>query len=114
MGRDVLVINTNKINKIFNTRFKKQRKDFRYAEGKYKFYEHVLKGGQETKTIEATMTIIHHENNHRKINTLEEIEILKAACSMMLSQDKTAQCTNFSSQSVISTPTINSPGQATK
>ena len=27
---------------------------------------------------EETMSIIHLENNHRKINTLEEIEILKA------------------------------------
>ena len=33
------------------------------------------------KTIEETMSIIHLENNHRKINTLEEIEILKAASS---------------------------------
>ena len=30
------------------------------------------------KAIEGTMSIIHLENNHRKINTLEEIEILKA------------------------------------
>ena len=31
------------------------------------------------KTIEETMSIIHLENYHGKINTLEEIEILKAA-----------------------------------
>jgi hypothetical protein len=30
----------------------------------------------EMKTMEETMSIIHLENNHRKINTLEEIEIL--------------------------------------
>ena len=36
------------------------------------------------KTIEETMSIIHLENNHRKINTLEEIEILKAASSKHL------------------------------
>ena len=44
------------------------------------------------KTIEETMSIIHLENNHRKINKLEDIEILKAAsskyCSMMSSQNK--------------------------
>ena len=28
------------------------------------------------KTIKEAMSIIHLENNHRKINTLEEIEIL--------------------------------------
>ena len=36
------------------------------------------------KTIEETMPIIHLENNHRKINTFEEIEILKPASSKYL------------------------------
>ena len=36
------------------------------------------------KTIEETMSIIHLENNHRKI---EEIEILKAASSKHLLND---------------------------
>jgi len=49
------------------------------------------------KKIEETMSIIHLENNHRKINTLEEIEIIKAAsCSMMPSRDKMTQFSNFS------------------
>ena len=39
------------------------------------------------KTIEETMSIIHQENNHRKVNTLEEIEILKAASSENLLND---------------------------
>ena len=69
-----------------NTRFKEYRKYFRYAEGKYKFSEHVL-NGHEMKTIEETMSIIHLENNHRKINTLEEIEILKSAASKHLPND---------------------------
>ena len=38
------------------------------------------------KTIEETMSIIHLENNHRKINTLE-IEIIKAAPSKHLLND---------------------------
>ena len=58
-------------------------KDFRYAEGKSKFSEDVLKEGQQQK-IEETMFIIHLENNHRKINTLKEIKILKAASSKYL------------------------------
>ena len=33
------------------------------------------------KTIEETMSIIHLKNNHRKINTLEEIKLLKAVSS---------------------------------
>ena len=39
------------------------------------------------KTIEETMPTITLENNHRKINTLEEIEILKAASSKHLLND---------------------------
>ena len=42
---------------------------------------------EEMKTIEETMSIIHLENNHRKINTLEKIEILKAASSKHLLND---------------------------
>jgi hypothetical protein len=56
-------------------KFKEHRKDFRYAEGKSKFSEHVLKEGHEMKTIEEIMSIINLGNNHRKINTLEEIKI---------------------------------------
>ena len=61
-------------------RFKEHRKDFRYAEGISKFCEHVLNEGHQMKTIEESMSIIHQENN-RKINTLEEIKILKSASS---------------------------------
>ena len=39
------------------------------------------------KTIEGIMSIIRLENNHRKINTLEEIEILKVASSKCLLSD---------------------------
>ena len=39
------------------------------------------------KAIEETMSIIHLENNHRKLNTLEEIEILNAASSKHLHSD---------------------------
>ena len=37
--------------------------------------------GHEIKTIEETMSMIQLENNHRKINTLEEIQVLKAVSS---------------------------------
>ena len=49
--------------------------------------EHVLNEGHGMKTIKETMSIIHQENNHRKIHTLEEIEILKAASSEYLLND---------------------------
>ena len=60
---------------------KNQQKDFRYAAGKSKFSEHIFNKGHKMKTIDETISIIHLENNHRKINTFEEIEILKAASS---------------------------------
>ena len=59
------------------------------------------------KTIEETMPIIHVENNHRKINTLEEIEILKAAYSKYLLNDvitgKMAQYRNKQTQQMDNT-----------
>ena len=87
-------------NRNFNTIFKEHSKDFRYAEGKSKFCEHFLNEGQEFKTIEETVSTVHLENNYRKINTLEEIKLLKAASSKYLLNDvfagKMTQCTNFS------------------
>ena len=47
----------------------------------------VLQEGHEMITIDETMSIIHLENNHRKINTLEEIEELKAVSSKYLLND---------------------------
>ena len=51
-----------------NTGFKEHRKDFRYAEGKSKFSEHVLNKGYEMK-IQETIFIIHLENNHKNEHT---------------------------------------------
>ena len=59
---------------------------FYCTEGKSKFSEHVLNEGHEMKTIQDTMSIIHLENNHRKINTLE-MGILKAASSKYVLND---------------------------
>jgi GIY-YIG catalytic domain. len=53
-------------NRNFNTRFKEHRKDFKYAEGKSKFFEHVLNERHEMKTIEETMSIIHIEKTIEK------------------------------------------------
>ena len=53
----------------------------------YNIPEHVLNEGHEMKTIEETMSVIHLENNYRKINTLEEIEIINPASSKYLLND---------------------------
>ena len=58
-----------------------------FSYGFAKFSEHILNEGHGMKTIEETMSIIHLENNHTKINTLEEIEIIKAASSENLRND---------------------------
>ena len=73
--------------------------------------------GHEMKTIEETMSIIHLENNHREINTLEQIEILKVASSKYLLNDVIAGQNDpiyklFPHQLLYSK--INSPDQATK
>jgi hypothetical protein len=95
------------------TRFKEHRNKFRYAEGKSKLSEHVLNERHEMKTIEETMPIIHLENNHRKINTLEEIQKLKSCLlQMMSSQDKMTHIQTSPHISDLNSK-INSPGQAT-
>ena len=53
-------------------------------------------------TIEETLSIIHLENNHRKINTLEEIEILKAASSENMLNDVIAKRPNVQTSPLIS------------
>ena len=72
---------------LSNQRFKEHRKDFIYTDGKFKFSDHVVMEDHEMKTIEETMSIIHLESNHRKINMLEEMKILKAASSKYLFND---------------------------
>ena len=79
--------------------------------------EHIVNEGHEMKTIEETMSIIHHENNHRKIYTLEDIEIRKAASSKYLLNDVIAG-QNDPIYKLLPTLSdlkskINSPGQAT-
>ena len=61
-------------------------------------------------SILQTMSIIHLENNHRKINTVEEIEIIKAASSKYLLNDIIA-LQNDPIYKLL--PKINSPGPAT-
>ena len=39
------------------------------------------------KNNDNIMTILHKENNHEKINKLEEIELLKAAASQNIHND---------------------------
>ena len=39
------------------------------------------------KNIDGTMTILHKENNHEKINKRKEIEILKEAASPNIHND---------------------------
>ena len=73
--------------------------------------EHVLNEGHEMKTKKETMSRIYQGKNQRKTNTLEDIQILKAASSENLLNDVIAGQNDpiykFLS-SVISTPRFNS------
>ena len=46
----------------------------RYAEGKSKFFEHVLNEGHEMKTIEKTMSIIHLKTTIEKLTHLKRLK----------------------------------------
>ena len=50
----------------FNPRFKEYRRDCIYAEGKSRFSDHVMKEGQDMKTIEETISIIYIKKKHGK------------------------------------------------
>ena len=54
--------------------YKERRKDFRYAEGKSKFSEHVHNEGHEMKTIQETMSIIHLEKTIEKLTHLKRLK----------------------------------------
>ena len=49
--------------------------------GKSTFSDHVLNVGHEMRPMEETMTILHFENDPRRINALKELEIMKATTS---------------------------------
>ena len=59
----------------FKTRFNEHRRDFATSTGKSTFSEHIPNAEHET------MTIQHLENDSRRINALEELEIVKATTS---------------------------------
>ena len=79
----------NKCNKFYigrtkrnlKTRFNDHRKDFATSKGKSAFFEHILNARHKLRPMEETMAILHFENNPKRINALEEMEIMKVATS---------------------------------
>ena len=61
--------------------------DYIYGEGRSNFSTRAIEEGHEIKNIDSIMAILHKENNHEKINKLEEIEILKAVASQNILSD---------------------------
>ena len=45
------------------------------------FSEHILNAGHEMRPMEQTMMNLHFENDPRRINALDELEIVKATTS---------------------------------
>ena len=76
-----------RINRNFKTRFKEHKKDFTYGKGHSNFFSEVIEEGHEMENIDNIITILHKENNHEKVNKLEEIEILKEAASLNILND---------------------------
>jgi GIY-YIG catalytic domain. len=65
----------------FRTRFNEHRRDFATSTGMSTFSEHVLNAGHEMRPMEETMTILYFENDSRRINALEKLEVMKATTS---------------------------------
>ena len=49
--------------------------------GKFTFLEQILNMGHGMQLMEETMTILNFKNDSKRINALEEIEIMKATTS---------------------------------
>ena len=62
----------------FKKRFNEHRRDFATSTGRSTFSEYILNMGHEKRPMEE---ILHFENNPRRINPLEELEIVKATTS---------------------------------
>ena len=56
----------------FRARFNEHRRDFTTSTGKSTFSEHILNMGHEMRPMEETMTILHFEDDPRRINILED------------------------------------------
>ena len=65
----------------FKTRFIGHRRDFATSTGKSTFSEHILNAGHKMRLMEEIMTILHFKNDPRRINALEELEIMKTTTS---------------------------------
>jgi GIY-YIG catalytic domain. len=65
----------------FRTRFNEHRRNFATCTGESTFSEHILNMGHEMRPMEETMKILHFENDPRRINAPEELEIMKATTS---------------------------------
>ena len=61
--------------------FNEHEKDFTTSTEKSTFSEHILNAGHEKRPMEETVTILNFENDTKKINYLEEMEIMKATTS---------------------------------
>jgi hypothetical protein len=59
-------------NSNFRTRFNEHRRDFASSTGKSTFSEYILNTGHEMRPMEETMTILHFEDDPRRINILED------------------------------------------
>jgi hypothetical protein len=62
----------------FKIKFNVPRKDFASSTGKSTFSEHILNTGHQMRSMGETVTILHFVNDLKKMNTLEEVEIIEA------------------------------------
>jgi hypothetical protein len=61
----------------FRTRFKEHQRDYKYANNKSKFVQHVIEEGHAFGPMEDIMNVIHIEKKGKMLDTLEKYYIYK-------------------------------------
>ena len=86
---------------LFRTRFSDHFRDFKYANHKSRFAQHLLENGHSIGPIDSIMEILHPTNKGREMDTLEKFYIYKITCDNIQINDKNTSKTNVIFDTVI-------------
>ena len=64
----------------FRTRFSEHFRDFKYANHKSRFAQHLLENNHSIGPIDSIMKVLHSTNKGKQMDTLEKCHIYKVTC----------------------------------
>ena len=72
----------------FRTRFSEHFRDFKYANHKSQFDQHLLENNHPIGTIDSIMAVLNSTNKGKQMDTLEKFHIYKITCENVQINDK--------------------------